>query len=115
MEEFRPNLNDPHTERAWVALGDKIEVNPDRQAAAETEFERRELYARKSQTHLWTVIIVHFANDTMLNAFTSGDPADMPMLDAESIAMRPALVCYICSEPYNPRLRMRKCKGEPRG
>lgn len=113
MEDNQPN--DPHLERAWVGLGQQTEATPQRQFGAEAAFEQRIEYARKSKTHMWVVALMHFASDEMLASFTSPDPSDLPILDHESIAGRPMVYCVVCEEPYSDRLKMRKCKGDPKG
>ena len=94
-----------------VPLGDKVEVTPDRQVAAESVFDRRVALAMEHKTHLWIVTIVHYASDQMLDAF-SGVSGELPLLDHESIAMRPGIICWICEESFEPRIRNYKCRGE---
>lgn len=100
-------------DREWVGLGQQQEVNPTRILHAESKFEEAVTYAVKSQSHLWTVVLIHVATKQMLDAFTDGDPTNMPMLDADTLASRPVLCCYLCGAPYaDTRERMRKCKGD---
>jgi len=100
-------------EGRFIPLGDQQEVTPPRQLHAEGIFEQRESYARKSRTHMWVVIVTHFATDQMLDAF-AGKTGELPILDADTLAMRPGVMCYICAEPYTDRLKMRRCKGDGR-
>ncbi|WP_210651327.1 hypothetical protein [Nocardioides sp. SYSU D00065] len=100
-------------EREWTALGDRHEVNPKRLAGIEQRFEETYAYAVKSETHLWGVTLMHQATDATLDAFDGGPGA--PLLDADTLLMAPAVGCYVCEQAYDPRLRRRKCTGEPRG
>lgn len=90
------------SEREWVGMGDHVEVTGARQQAAMAEFDRRYAYAVKSETHLWIVTLCHYAADTTLDAFAGASDA-LPMLDAETLAMSPAVGCYVCEEPYDRR------------
>lgn len=100
----------------FVPLGGQTEVTPQRQAAAETEFDIRYQSALTYHNHLWIVTICHYASDQMLAGFFGeSKPGELPILDHESIAVRPAIGCFICEESYTKDLAWRKCKGEPRG
>jgi hypothetical protein len=104
MEENRERL---------IPLGDRMELNPDRQLNAEAQFEQDITYAIKSKSHLWTVVIVHRATPSILASFDNPDPTDMPLLDADTIVSRPITCCYVCGCPYaDTRARMRTCKGD---
>lgn len=35
-------------------------------------------------------------------------------LDLENMLTDPAIGCFICEQEYEPRMRMRKCPGEPK-
>lgn len=102
-EKARPN--------AIIGTGHTQEATPHRQARAADELERLADYHQKAQTHLWLVLLTHKATDAMLDGYD--DPADMPILDVDSMVGMPALVCYICEVAYEPRLRRRRCPGEP--
>lgn len=109
MESMRPDPGE------FTPLGQITEVNTARQEAAETEFDIRYHTALKTHNHLWIVTVTHFASDQMLRAFSGeGQPGEQPILDSESIAMRPAIGCFICEEVWSRDLAWRKCKGEPR-
>lgn len=99
-------------EREWTALGDRQEVNPQRLAGIEARFEASYGYAIKSETHLWGVTLMHQASDATLDALDGGP--GQPLLDADTLLMRPAVGCYVCETAYDPRARRRKCPGEPR-
>ncbi len=100
-------------ENEWVGLGDSVEVTASRQVSADKEFQKRYEYAIKSESHLWVVTLCHYAGDSVLNALYD-DSYDTPILDSESLAMRPCVACYICEEVYERRLWHRRCKGEPK-
>lgn len=112
MEQMKMPPGDDPNEREWVGTGERQEATQHRLAGADAEFTRRYVYATKSETHLWIVTITHYASDVLLESLY--DPDASPMLDTETIATMPAIGCYVCEEPYDPRLRHRKCKGEPR-
>lgn len=97
----------------WSSLGDRQEVSGHRQQLAEDRFDQEYAYAAKSHTHLWIVTVAHKATDAALAAF-DGDQSKQPLLDADTILMRPSVGCYVCETTYEPRLRLRKCPGEPR-
>jgi hypothetical protein len=100
-------------EREWVGLGDGQEVTGHRQLLAEQRMEAAYAYAIKSATHLWFITLSHQATDQTLDVFDGQDGT--PLLDADTLLMRPAVGCYVCEQPYEPRLRRRRCPGEPRG
>lgn len=106
MEEIRVDPGE------FKPVGEMSEATPARQLFAEDEFSKRMSYAEKSETHIWIVMVTHFATDQMLDGF-SGVKNESPILDHETIAMRPVIVCYICEESFEPRLRHRKCNGHP--
>lgn len=97
----------------WVGTGQTQEANPTRQIAAADRLDALTDYATKSETHLWLVLITHHASDAMLDAFDSPDPTHLPLLDVESMVGMPATVCMVCEQVYEPRLRRRKCPGDP--
>lgn len=99
-------------DREWTGLGNQQEVTPTRQLAAEDRFDAEYAYAVKAGTHLWTVTLLHRATDGTLDVFDGRDGT--PLLDADTLLMRPALGCYVCEEPYSPAARRRRCGGEPR-
>lgn len=100
-------------EPEFVSLGQHQEVTPHRQIHAEGQLDAALEYARKSHTHLWGVYVMHRATDQLLDAY-DGKAPDLPMLDADTILMRPVLGCFVCEQAYEPRLRLRRCAGEPR-
>lgn len=110
MEQIRPPARGE--EGDFVGTGHQQEVSSDRILASESEFDKRIYYARQSETHLWMVTIIHFATDQMIGAF-AGESEELPILDADTIAMRPGIICWICEQIWDPRLRHRKCPGEP--
>lgn len=112
MEEFKFTEDFKAPEGGvWSGSGERQEVAADRMERAGRGFDQEVLYATKSETHLWVTILVHRASDQTLDAL-SGVGDGQPILDAETLTQSPATVCYICSEPFDPRLRRRKCKGD---
>lgn len=98
--------------REWTGLGNHQEVTPARQTHALTQFNQDEEFAKKAHVHLWVVMLTHRASDTMLDSFVSNDPGDLPLLDADTLAMPPATICWICTQPFDSRMRLRRCPGE---
>lgn len=109
MEEMRHD-----GARGFVPTGDLQRVDPDRILNAEQAGNRDVEYALKSRTHLWIVTVAHKATDQLLDAFDGKDGAQ-PILDAETLWMRPAASCFVCEQPYARRLRHRRCPGDPSG
>ncbi len=97
----------------WIPQGDQQEIPKSRWEAASQRFDTAYQYAVKSQTHLWIVTLIHTATDQTLDAF-DGRGDSSPILDADTIAAAPAVGCFVCEEPYDPRFRLRRCPGEPR-
>jgi hypothetical protein len=62
--------------------------------------------AELSGRHMWCV----------MTAFLVPDPetADGMMLDRENMMVYPAIGCFRCEQAYEPRLKPRRCPGEPR-
>lgn len=100
-------------DREWTGLGDQQEITTHRQLLAETKFDAAYAYAVRAGTHLWVITLLHQATDGTLDAFDGKDGT--PLLDADTLLMRPAVGCYVCEESYDPRLRRRRCPGEPKG
>jgi len=96
-----------------IPTGVMQEVTSQRQVYLRGTSTAEEEYAVKSQTHLWVVTIAHKATDSILD-MRDGLTGDMPILDADTMWMEPAVGCFICEQVYEPRLRRRKCPGEPR-
>lgn len=105
-------LRDETPDPGWHGIGQQVELTPGRQQAARDEFERRVSYAIKSETHLWIVTLAHYASDQLIEAM-AGNTDALPLLDTETLAFPPVTGCYVCEEPYDRRLRHRKCKGDP--
>lgn len=114
MMEQRMEPGQPHGRLTDTGMA--MEVTPARQASAGTALEAAEDYARKSQTHLWLLLITYKVPDAFLDAQDGLKPKDDPtaILDPDAILGVPALVCYLCEQPYDRRLRHRRCPGEPR-
>lgn len=100
------------SEREWVGLGDQQEVGGHRLDQAEQRMEAAYAYAVKSETHLWFITMAHQATDQTLDVFDGKDGT--PLLDTDTLLMRPTAGCYVCEQPYDSRARRRKCPGEPR-
>lgn len=102
----------PNQDREWVGSGVQQEVTGHRQLLAEKRLEEAYDYATKSETHLWVVTLAHHATDGTLDVVDGKDGT--PLLDADTMLMRPAIGCYVCEQAYAPPLRRRRCPGEPR-
>lgn len=94
-----------------VGSGDFQEATPHRQALAQEELDRLYEYHVAAQTHLWLVVLTHRATDAILDGYE--DPADVPILDVDSLIGQPVVACYVCEVAYEPRLRRRRCPGDP--
>lgn len=99
-----------------IPTGVLQEVNPTRQQHARETGDAAYEYAVKSHTHLWTVIVQHRATDAILDSHdgTTTDNDSLPILDADTMTGPPSIGCFVCEQGYEPRLRRRKCPGEPR-
>lgn len=98
----------------FVPLGEHQEVTGHRQEQAERKLDAAREYAIKSNTHMWGVYVMHHATDQLLDVYDGRSGDALPMLDADTLLMRPVLGCFVCEEPYTPRDRRRRCPGEPR-
>jgi hypothetical protein len=96
----------------WVGTGHQQEIPAARLAAAADRMDAAYAYAVKSETHLWVVTLAHLATEGTLDAFDGA--TNTPLLDADTLLTRPAAGCYVCEQNYEPRLRRRRCPGEPR-
>jgi hypothetical protein len=99
--------------REWVATGVEQEVTAHRLGRLEESFAKAYSYAVASETHLWVATLAHRCTDATLDSL-EGVSDEQPLLDADTLLMRPAVGCYVCEEPYEPRLRRRRCPGEPK-
>jgi hypothetical protein len=62
--------------------------------------------AELNGAHVWCV----------MTAFLVPDPAtvDGMALDRDNMMVYPTVGCFRCEEAYEPRLRLRRCPGDPR-
>lgn len=67
-------------------------------------------YAMKSQQHLWIVSAMFVVHKEVLRA----GGGESTLLDPETVRQIGA-GCFICEEPFDPRLLDRKCPGDPTG
>lgn len=102
-----------HGEGQLIPTGQMQEINPTRQINARAASDADYDYHLKAQTHYWIVIVSHKANTSVLDSH-DGVSTGLPILDADTMLGPPATACYICEAGYEPRLRRRKCPGEPR-
>ncbi len=100
-------------EPQWTSTGHQQEIPATRLAAVEDRMDEVYAYAVKSKTHLWVVTLAHQATEGTLDGF-DGKEGSTPILDADTLLTRPSVGCYVCEQSYEPRLRRRKCPGEPR-
>jgi hypothetical protein len=77
-------------------------------AAAESGvlLEEKVTRALRLGEHLWTATA----------AWLVADPgkADQLLLDRENLLVAPQIGCFVCEEPYSPRLAHRRCSGKGR-
>lgn len=95
-----------------VGTGHQQEATPHRQDQASDRLASLYTTAVKSETHLWLVILTHVASPTMLDS-ADGEPVKAGLLDLDTMVGVPAVACYVCETGYEPRLRRRKCAGDP--
>ena len=62
--------------------------------------------ARITGEHVWITLASFRCADP-------GAPGDL-LLDRENLFTYPQIGCYVCEEPFTPRLKHRRCPGEPR-
>lgn len=67
------------------------------------------VYAIKSHTHLWTATALYMLSEETMRTLSE----EAPNLDMENLR-QVGVGCFVCQEPYDPRLLKRKCKGEPK-
>lgn len=99
---------------AWMGTGNLQD------AAGRTDrLDAEAAYAVKAGVHLWTAVVVHKLGDSALDTYEaveSDDPSKGALiLDVESLLNRPMVGCFVCGDLYEPRLRRRKCPGDPNG
>lgn len=96
----------------WGSTGFTQHVPAARLEATEEKFGAAYSYAVASRTHLWVVTLAHQATDVLLDSL-EGKADGPPMLDTDTLLTKPAVGCYVCEQSYAPRLRLRRCPGEP--
>jgi hypothetical protein len=90
-----------------VGQGVEVHVSSDRMRRASAAFDERVRHATSDGDHVWVVLVTHLVSDPV--SFNAGEAH----LDAESIASA-NLGCFVCEQPWTPRLTHRRCPGEPR-
>lgn len=78
-------------------------------AASGKRLERALKHAQVNGDHVWCAFLIHTISPGALERLET----DPPLFDAESLA-GVQLGCYACEQQYQPRLRLRRCPGEPR-
>lgn len=106
MTERQPHEGDLHP------TGMTQEFTPHRQESAGHRLDDLYDYATKARTHLWIVMVTHLAGETVLD-HQDGRTTQVATLDVESAVGRPVIACYVCEVAYQPRLRRRRCPGDP--
>lgn len=96
-----------------IPTGILQEVNPTRQIHSQETGNADFDYHVKAKTHYWIVLVQHKATDRLLDNI-DGLGGELPILDADTMSGMPVTCCMICEVAYEPRLRRRKCPGEPR-
>lgn len=101
--------------REFRGTGERQHASPHRIEGSMAELGRLETYHTKAQTHLWVLMLTHRATDVLLDQMDAQeqDASVTPILDVDTMLGQPGLICYICEASYEPRLRRRKCPGEP--
>ena len=91
--------------------GTVIALGPDQLAAKNRAFVAEVEYAIKSHTHVWTVMQLHVVSGDTLTEHLAREEA--PLLDGETFRAI-EVGCYVCEQPFDPRLVTRKCKAVKR-
>lgn len=68
------------------------------------------LEQRREGEHVWAVIASYVVSEDVVKRAAAGGQVN---LDAENLAYT-GLGCFVCQQPYSPRLTFRRCKGEPK-
>ena len=106
MEQLSPQQPTDFDDIPIRGLGQTQYVAGERVQAGGERLDERLRVAKLSGDHVWTVVVQHLINDP------EHIGPDM-VLDAESVTSV-AAGCYVCEQVYSPRLRHRRCTGEPR-
>jgi hypothetical protein len=80
--------------------------------ALDDRYDRAWEYATKAGVHLWAAMAAFQVSPDALVAMEQGQPLTM---DGETLLGAPRVGCLVCEAVYAPRLRMRRCPGEPKG
>lgn len=98
------------SERLYATGGVSQAVGREQLERLQARCEAAYTYAVKAQKHLWVATTAFLLSDRALELM-----AEEPLsLDLENMLMQPAVGCFVCEQPYEPRMRLRKCPGEPR-
>lgn len=62
--------------------------------------------AKLTGKHLWVAMVAYRVTDP---------ERDSLMLDRENLMVYPHIGCFICEQPFTPRMMTRRCPGDPRG
>lgn len=89
------------------STGVKVRIESDRLERAADRLDELARVARISGDHMWVATTAHHIADPVQAL------ADGLVLDAESL-LYTGVGCYVCEEPFTPRLLTRRCKGEPK-
>lgn len=87
-------------------LGQVQHISADRHASGRGRLDEAVRIAAIGGDHVWTVLTAHLITDP--ERAVAGDL----MLDAESLVSA-SIGCYRCEQAYTPRLRHRRCPGDP--
>jgi hypothetical protein len=100
------------TEQRPVAVitsdGTTVRIDDGHRGLNRGAMEEAERLAVMSGTHLWIMTTAHAITANALDRMDS-DPL---IADAESL-LGTAIGCFVCEQPWEPRLTRRRCKGEP--
>lgn len=98
-------MTEPGAIPTW-GTGHMAEVSAERHKAARERFDREVAFGQAAGKHVWVAIATFLVQPEQ---FTSGDGPGY--LDGENLG-GVYLGCYVCEEPYDPRMQHRRCRGD---
>lgn len=94
-------------------LGDSQRLEGGTIDAIDARYDREWDYATKAGVHLWAAFAAYKVSpEALVGLVEQGQPL---IMDAETLLSAPRIGCLVCEAQYAPRLRMRRCPGEPKG
>jgi len=108
-------MTDPMAVRiAVTGTGTRQFVPADRVARAGQQFEADLAYARKANTHVWTVLLAYRISQPLAERLAerlAHGSDEGPALDVESL-MVTAIGCFRCEQELSTRTVHRSCPGD---